>query len=495
MSKHRVIDVKKQHSMSLGETFTLCVKGVKHRMLRSVLTLAVVVLAVAFFMFLLSESMFIRATGRGVDSEIKHERISQQTLSRFFTPATELVTIRRLASSSKNQDSVQLQEYANVTGFTREAVDALAVGALWERTYIDWLAAIPTGKRTVLIHKTSGREAINFILTDLEGFHSRIAPMIDLQIPGKIQGLDAFLAGYIDYAKKLTALNQAWNEKVLQASGILKDAKGSTVVEDADWIVGATETDVGAWRSKIAALGFHFETDQLVLMRSQLALTKECDAIFKALNSKEFRERWATEFRETNPSTAEQKMARLGDARAVDIFKGEFDPDVLARASKKTLYQQRLTKLERKLAPSMAESGGFLGLSGRQIFLLSISFLVCMVGISNAMLMSITERFREIATMKCLGATDSYILLQFMMEAGMQGFCGGLLGVAIGFVIAALRGLTSFGYHLTLYWPGLDLVGCAVVSIFAGVLLAILASIQPSWSASRMAPMEAMRVE
>ena len=481
--------------MSLGETFSLCIKGVKHRMLRSVLTLAVVVLAVAFFMFLLSESMFIRATGRGVDSEIKHERVSQQTLSRFFTPATELVTIRRLASASKNQDSVQLQEYADVTGFTREAVDALAAGALLEHTYIDWLAAIPTGKRTVLIHKTVGRDAINFILSDLEGFHARIEPMIDLPIPGKIQGLNAFLAGYVDYAKKLTALNRAWNEKVSQAVVIMKDAKGAVFAEDADWIVGAPDADVGAWRSRIAALGFHFGTDQLALMRSQLALTEECDAIFKALNSKEIRESWATAFRETKPSTAEQKMERLNDARAVSIFKGKFDPAVLARASKNTLYQQRLTKLERKLAPSMAETGGFLGLSGRQIFLLSISFLVCMVGISNAMLMSITERFREIATMKCLGATDSYILLQFMMEAGMQGFCGGLLGVAIGFVIAALRGLTSFGYHLTLYWPGLDLVGCAVVSIFAGVLLAILASIQPSWSASRMAPMEAMRVE
>lgn len=121
--------------------------------------------------------------------------------------------------------------------------------------------------------------------------------------------------------------------------------------------------------------------------------------------------------------------------------------------------------------------------------------MVCMVGISNAMLMSITERFREIATMKCLGATDSYILVQFMMEAAMQGFVGGILGVGIGFVIATLRGLSVFGSHLVLYWPGVDLAVSGLVSLVAGVFLAMLASIQPSWSASRMAPMEAMRVE
>ena len=134
-------------------------------------------------------------------------------------------------------------------------------------------------------------------------------------------------------------------------------------------------------------------------------------------------------------------------------------------------------------------------LSPLQFFLLAISFLVCMVGITNAMLMSITERFREIATMKCLGATDTYILMQFMMEAAMQGFVGGILGVVIGFVIAALRSWTNFNFYLFEYWPGGDMAVCSLVSLLAGVLLAMLASIVPSWIASRMAPMDAMRVE
>ena len=54
----REIDVRRQHRMSLRETWTLCIRGVKHRLFRSALTLAVVVLAVAFFMFLLCDSNF-----------------------------------------------------------------------------------------------------------------------------------------------------------------------------------------------------------------------------------------------------------------------------------------------------------------------------------------------------------------------------------------------------------------------------------------------------
>jgi len=495
LSKYREIDVKKQHSMSLREAFALCIKGVKHRMLRSVLTLAVVVLAVAFFMFLLSESMFLRSTGRGVGGEVEGERASQQMLTRFFTPATDFVAMRRLAAAWKGSDELRLQEFADLTGIPRGEIDALAKRALDERTYVDWLASIPAGKRTVLIHKTSGRASIDFILSDLEGFHSRLAPMIDLRIPGKISGLDGFLAGYPEYAGKVTALNDAWNAKVAAAGHVMAEVKNGAAIENSNWIVSASEAAAEAWRKRISELGFHFDVSELMLMREQLLASKECADVNRALNGKEVRDAWARAFRETRPSTTEQKFAMLTDRRAVKILSEQFDADLLRRAAEKTLYEQRLAKLERKLAPSMAEEGAFLGLSGRQIFLLAISFMVCMVGISNAMLMSITERFREIATMKCLGATDSYILLQFMLEAAMQGFAGGVLGVVIGFAIAALRGMSSFGSHLFLYWPGVDLIGSALVSLVAGVFLAILASVQPSWSASRMAPMEAMRVE
>ena len=121
--------------------------------------------------------------------------------------------------------------------------------------------------------------------------------------------------------------------------------------------------------------------------------------------------------------------------------------------------------------------------------------MVCMVGITNAMLMSITERFREIATLKCLGATDSFILVQIMIEASIQGTIGGFCGVIIGAFAAVLNSYFQVGGRLfaTFDFGGVLLAG--LMSLAAGILLAVLASLYPSTRAARMAPMEAMRVE
>jgi putative ABC transport system permease protein len=54
------------------------------------------------------------------------------------------------------------------------------------------------------------------------------------------------------------------------------------------------------------------------------------------------------------------------------------------------------------------------------------------VGIVNAQLMAVTERFREIGTMKCLGALDRFILRLFLLEAGMQGVVGAMAGAMMG---------------------------------------------------------------
>ncbi|MBR1837837.1 MAG: ABC transporter permease, partial [Kiritimatiellae bacterium] len=158
-------------------------------------------------------------------------------------------------------------------------------------------------------------------------------------------------------------------------------------------------------------------------------------------------------------------------------------------------FDSRLAALRETLAPVFRSRPAAFGLTGRQAFLLAISFFVCMVGIANAMLMAIAERFREIATMKCLGATDGCILSLFMMEAAMQGFFGGLIGAATGLAAAIARDSFSCGAYLWRYMPWSALGACFLVSVAAGVLLSALASMQPSWSASRMAPMEAMRVE
>lgn len=493
--EYREIDVKKQHSMSFRETFELCLKGVRHRLLRSLLTLAVVVLAVAFFMFLLAESMFIRSAGLGVVAESEHQRVSQQLMNQMFSPATDMAMVKRLADAREEGDKKAFTEFSRLTGTSEDELAQLASLAEKERLYIEWLADIPTGNRTVLIHKASGRAAFDYILSDIDAFKTRIEPMLDIRAPGGLDLFLEFLGVFPDYTQRVATLTDKWNEKVAQANDILRNAKGDESISESKWIVGAAPEDLEGWRLQLETLGFSFSKDDLTLMQEQFTAVEESDAVFAVLNTKEVREAWAREFRESTPSTAEQKAMRLDDKRAQKILTSHFDLAMLKRVAEKTEYDTILSGLERKLAPSLTGDEAVLGLSPRQFFLLAISFLVCMVGITNAMLMSITERFREIATMKCLGATDTYILVQFMMEAAMQGFVGGLFGVVIGFVIAALRSWASFGNYLFEYWPGGDIAISALVSLLAGVLLAMMASTVPSWIASRMAPMDAMRVE
>jgi len=502
-NKHRVIDVRRQRNLTMRETFQLCIRGVRHRLFRSLLTLAVMVLAVAFFMFLLSESLFQSATGKGIAREIEHRQLASRTITRLFVKPAPNVLMRRLSRQFVRNDADGLAECSAVTGWPQERVAALAALANDERVYTAFFANMPTGKRLALVEKREGRAVFEYIHDNAEKFEGEIRPMVDLRIPGKIEGLLAFAAKFPEYVAEMDAFLVLWNAKIDAACGVLPallSAKGEerpASLDDAHWLANAPDADAEDWRSRLVALGFSLPASDLSTMRQQLRQSNLRADLYARLNTADVRGRWTQAFKERRRSSADEKIAQLNDRRAAEILKEWYTPEVLADVRSQILYERRSETLERKLHLDASSSQGeeLPSLSSRQVFLLCISFLVCMVGIANAMLMSITERFREIATMKCLGATDRYILLQFMMEAALQGVCGGVLGVLIGFLIAFLRNAIALGGALFTYWPALGVVGCGAFSLVVGVLLAVLASVQPSWSASRMAPMEAMRIE
>ena len=490
----REIDVRKQHRMSLRETWSLCIRGIKHRLFRSALTLAVVVLAVAFFMFLLCDSMYQRAVGKAVGEEVAASRAAQIQLTRLLTPATASSAMRHLAAA----DDAALAEAAAVTGLPAAEISALAELARKEASYVDWFAKMPVGHRLILVKRNLGRDALRHVRENADEFFRQLSIMVDLRVPGprKADGLREFLAALPDYVSRMDAFLDRWNGKVEEA-GRLTAARLAAAGGAAEtrWIPGAPAAETEAWRASVAALGFSFSPEDLATMRSQLRDANDAADLSDRLSDVAFRDAWKMKFREAKDSSAEEKMKQLGDKRARELLADRFPPERLDELSARHAAANRLSKLERALAASLGGDSALLGLSGRQLFLLGISFLVCMVGIANAMLMSITERYREIATMKCLGATDAYILSQFMMEAALQGFFGGLVGVVLGFAISTVRSAAAFGGHLWAAFPAGDIALCALFSLAAGVLLAALASIQPSWAASRMAPMEAMRVE
>jgi putative ABC transport system permease protein len=133
--------------------------------------------------------------------------------------------------------------------------------------------------------------------------------------------------------------------------------------------------------------------------------------------------------------------------------------------------------------------------SAKQRWIVFLSLLVCVVGIINAQLMSVTERFREIGTMKCLGALDGFIVKIFIIEAAIQGLIGSLAGTALGAFSAFFMGIVRFGMLSisTVSWAAIT--NSMLFAIATGTALSLLGVLYPALVAARMQPVEAMRVE
>jgi ABC-type antimicrobial peptide transport system permease subunit len=133
--------------------------------------------------------------------------------------------------------------------------------------------------------------------------------------------------------------------------------------------------------------------------------------------------------------------------------------------------------------------------SPKQRWIVVLSLLVCVVGIVNAQLMAVTERFREIGTMKCLGALDRFILRLFLLEAGIQGLAGAGVGALLGGIFALINALFRFGFVAVTSVQWTDVAVSILIAIVLGCLLSMVGVLYPAIVASRMQPVEAMRVE
>jgi len=117
-----------------------------------------------------------------------------------------------------------------------------------------------------------------------------------------------------------------------------------------------------------------------------------------------------------------------------------------------------------------------------------VALVVAGIGIMNIMLVSVTERTKEIGIRKALGAKRPAILLQFLMEAVVLCNIGGIIGVLIGFGIGNVVTLfTDFAIHVPVDWAVRGVIFCSVVGLVFGMW--------PAIRASRMAPIDALRYE
>lgn len=117
-----------------------------------------------------------------------------------------------------------------------------------------------------------------------------------------------------------------------------------------------------------------------------------------------------------------------------------------------------------------------------------ITLLGAAIGLMNIMLVSVTERTREIGIIKALGATRSNIMTQFLIEAIIICQLGGILGIILGILIGNIITLILGGSFLIPWaWITLGIITCLVVGLISGLY--------PALKASRLDPVEALRYE
>lgn len=123
-----------------------------------------------------------------------------------------------------------------------------------------------------------------------------------------------------------------------------------------------------------------------------------------------------------------------------------------------------------------------------------ISLFVGGVGIMNIMLVSVTERTREIGLRKAVGATNKDILLQFLSEAVMLTLIGGVVGIALGSFLSFIISLLISSLALTAWSFNFPFLG-ALLGLIVSAVVGLVFGLYPARTASRKAPIEALRYE
>ncbi len=181
------------------------------------------------------------------------------------------------------------------------------------------------------------------------------------------------------------------------------------------------------------------------------------------------------------------------------IFAKAKDPKVVAEAVEEIrdmLRRKRRLSNDKPDDFALFTSDYFLDLWNKISYLIfvlmfavaSVGLLVGGIGVMNIMLVSVTERTREIGVRKAIGAKRGNILLQFLTEAVTLSAIGGVIGVLLGAGLSLLlRYVAHFPASLSFFWIATALVMCALIGVVFGVY--------PAWKAARLDPVEALRYE
>lgn len=502
------INIAEQPWLSLKRTVKITIDGIRYRLFRATVTVAVIVVAVAFLMNILAESLIKRAVAADTRERSDNAQLNSNWSTKLTATGSPESIVAELARLDATADvNVETRNFIRLADddFARLQDTARDV-----QYVLDFFDDLDYAKRRDLIKTAAGLEILDYLARpeNFDTFKLGLDRYRMIRFEMDFDKLQKLIAERAVFRKTLDDIIAKRHEANAKITAFLKAEyrDNPTLVNDADRLAMAMTNADGKFGDVIRSAGFNFDPQRIApivadqaknqqfILRMKFSITgasnktrqllaQEANKIPSDINeaimwdyleSASFAKRYIQVMQESGMDTTDLTPELL-----VKLAKARKETAALARA-------KRLT---------MDSGKGFMGLGERLAYLLVVSFLVCGIGITNAMMMSVTERFTEIATLKCLGALDGFIMIMFVLESCIMGIVGGTIGAVIGAVIGTGRMMASFGVNFFAAIPVLDIFGGIFISILLGTLLAAFAAVVPSFKAARLAPMEAMRVE
>ncbi|MCC7517738.1 MAG: ABC transporter permease [Verrucomicrobiae bacterium] len=489
-----MLEVREQVRLSLRRMLSICMDSLSHRLLRSVVTVGIIVLAIAFLGQILFDGYF----GRAVRDEVNVEVVRATAYTRFLRKAGVIEAPEQLvrAASLLHPGTADFRNLGRRAGFSPEETQAFVEDCRRVDAFVRFFDSLPGGRRALLAGEATAFEVLDRLQRegDRRNFFDRLTHMKSLDLPGGTAGIEALSRDWPVFRARLARVEEGTRKSVKAIAALcgangLRGALGAAVRDGRDAVffreLEKAGLEVALEEARRIVVGWRHE-DELAWATAFLKDSRLRAAWYlkyqRSLNPSETLAECAR-----SPSRLdwlEKQVARRGNAA--------FDAARFHRVACDYRARTELLDARERLANRYGDSDRF---SEKTLWLIVVSLLVCIVGITNAMLMSVLERFKEIATMKCLGARNQTIAFIFVIESAAMGVAGGILGMLIGAAIAFGRQLLASGGRLLSHFPLADALTAAGICLACSVFLAAIAAIYPAGIASRMAPMEAMRVD
>ena len=195
----KAIEVRDQVSLPLRRCLQLTVRGVRHRLYRSMVTVVIVVLAVAFLMMMLSTSFVDRQVSRNVRRRTAGRRMLAEWVDKLSVPMNLAAVVERLAAAERG--SPVWQGLAGWGGLNEEALTRLSALAEQQVKYERYLAAIEPGERSALVGSREGEAVFTYLAepANLDEFVQNVKS-VRMSFPTGKEELTGFVAAFVESA-------------------------------------------------------------------------------------------------------------------------------------------------------------------------------------------------------------------------------------------------------------------------------------------------------